>query len=163
MPLNPASLQSAFKRLSTTEKPPDPNTAALKIAQAYQQYTLQGLAGGFPIVSGGPGMATMHLPLVAAFSVLPGAPPMIAQAYVAMVTAYWAGAVVPALPFPGIAAPPAGVAALQAALLPIFSVPNNPVDLYALQVATALDVCTRTVLVTFPQPPPAPPLIFPVV
>lgn len=162
MPLNPAPLQDALRQLSTTGKPADANTAAQKIAQAYQQYAMGATAGGFPLATGGPGMATMQAPLAAALSILPGTAPLVAQGFATMVLSFWGGAVFTAVPFPGIAAPPVATPALIAALTPLFSVPNNPVDLYAAQVAAALDACTRSVLVTIPQVPPAPPLVVPV-
>lgn len=162
MPLNPAILYDALYKLSTSDKPPDALTAASKIAAAYRDYAGQGLALGMPLVAPGPAVATMDLSLGAAFSVLPGLPPVVAAGYGAMVTAYWAGATFSPSPLPGIAAPPIAVPALIATLSALLVVPN-PAEVHALSVATALDVCTRTVLVTFPQPPPAPPLISPVV
>lgn len=162
MPLNPALLQSAFYRLSTTEKPGSPMEAAQKIASAYEQYASTALAGPGLLVAPGPGRAVMEQPLAAAFSVLPGLPPVVAAGYAAMVTSFWAAASFVSPAGPGIAAPPAGVGALIPALTAFFSVPGNPVELYSLQVATVLDACTRTVLVTYVLPPPAPPLIVPV-
>lgn len=162
MPLNPTVLYDALLALSTTDKPPDPFTAASKIAAAYRDYAGQGLALGMSLVAPGPGVATMDASLGSAFSVLPGLPPVVAAGYGVMVTAYWAGATFSPSPLPGIAAPPIALPALIATLSALLAVPNTA-ELHAASVATALDVCTRTVLVTFPQPPPAPPIISPVV
>jgi hypothetical protein len=161
VPLNPLILQDALYRLSTTDKPPDAFTAAARIASAYREYAAGGVALGFPLLLPGPAAVTMDAALGAAFSTLPGVPPTVAAGFVTMVTAFWSGATFAAAP-PGVAAPPTGVAVLQAALTALLVVPN-PAIVYATTVATALDVCTRTVLVTFPQPPPAPPLVGPVV
>lgn len=162
MPLDPSILYNALYALSTTDKPPDSFTAASKIASAYRDYAMGGQALGMPLVAPGPGVASMDASLGAAFSVMPGLPPVVAAGYGAMVTAFWAGAIFAPSPLPGIAAPPIAVPALIATLSALLVVPN-PAELHAMSVATALDVCTRTVLVTFPQPPPAPPLIGPVV
>lgn len=162
MPLNPAQLQDALLRLSTTEKPGSPFEAAQKIAAAYEQYCLGATAAGFPLAIPGPGRATMEAALALAFQMQPGMPPVVAQGYGAMVTLFWGAAVFAAAPFPGVAAPPVAVPALVGSLTGLF-VTQNPAELYASLTATALDACTRSVLVTLPQPPPAPPLIVPVV
>ena len=164
MPLNPAQLQTEILKLSTTNKPQNAAEAANKIAAAYEQYTLTAVAAGFPLLAPGPGRAGMASGLIGAFSTLPGAPPLVAQGFFAMVNLYWLGATFAAVPFPGIvAAPPAGASALIPTLSGLLANPLNPAELYAAQLALALDAATRTVLVTLPQPPPAPPLIVPVV
>lgn len=161
MPLNPVQLQADLYRIATVEKPPDPFTAALKISAAYSSYAAQGIAGGFPFLAPGPGAATMSLSLGSAFSVLPGLPPVVASGFATMLTLFWTGATFVSTVPPGIAAPPIGLPALIPTLTALFSVPNTA-ETYALTLATTLDVCTRTVLVTLPQPPPAPPIVAPV-
>lgn len=162
MALNPGILYDALYRLSTTEKPPDPFTAASKIASAYRDYAMGGQALGMPLVAPGPGVASMDASLGAAFSVMPGLPPVVAAGYATMVLSYWAGAAFAPMPLPGIAAPPIATPALIATLSALLVAPNTA-ETHALAVSTALHVCTLTTLVTFPQPPPAPPLIGPVV
>lgn len=162
MPLNPLQLQNALLRLSTTERPVSGTEAALKLAQAYQQYAAAGSALGFPLATGGPGMAGMAAGLISAFNISPGAPPLVAQGFASMLAAFWGGAVFTGVPFPGIAAPPVATPALLASLTALLSNPANTAPVYAAQMAAALDACTRTVLVSFPQVPPAPPLVGPV-
>lgn len=162
MPLIVAKLQSDILKLSTSDKPASGTDAANAIASAYESYASQGIAAGFPLIAPGPGRATMAAALIAALNTKPGAPPVVAQGFAAMVTLFWSAAqFVSPIP-PGIAAPPAGVGALVPAVTGLLSNSANPAEVYAAQLAAALDACTRTVLVTLPQPPPAPPLIVPV-
>lgn len=162
MPLIVAKLQSDILKIVTTDKPPSGSDAADAFASAYASYAGQGMSAGFPLQTPGPGRAAMAAPLIAAFSMQPGAPPVVAQSFGALVTAYWGAAIFTGVPFPGIAAPPVGVPALIPLVTALLANPNNPADVFAAQLAAALDVCTKTVLVTFPQPPPAPPIIAPV-
>ena len=161
MPLDPSILHNALLKLSTTDKPPDPFTAAVRIASAYREYAGAALAGGFPLATPGTGAATMDLALGSAFAVLPGAPPVVAAGFVSMITLFWTGATFTALPSPGIAAPPIGGPVLLAALSALLVVPSIA-EVYATSVATALHAATLTTSVTFPQPS-GPPLIVPVV
>ncbi len=164
MPLIVAKLQSDILKLSTTDKPASGTDAANALASAYEGYASQALAAGFPLATPGPGRAGMAAALISALNVKPGAPPLVAQGFLTMVTLYWQGAIFSAVPFPGfVPAPPAGAAALVPAISALLSNVQNPAEVYAAQLAAALDAATRTVLVTLPQPPPAPPLIVPVV
>lgn len=162
MALVSAQLQAAFLRFSTTQKPGSASEAANNIASAYEQYALTGMAGAFPLVSPGPGRAAMAGPLIAAFSMSPGVPATVAAAYAAMLTSFWGAAQFVGPSGPGIAAPPVGVGVLIPLVTTILLNTNNTAASYASQMATALDTCTKTVLVTFVLPPPAPPLILPV-
>jgi hypothetical protein len=162
MPLNPETLRSFFYRLSTTEKPSGPAEAAQRIALAYTEYASGAIAAGFPFLAPGPASPTMTAALAAALSMRPGVAPTVAAGYASMVTGFWGGATFVFAPAPGIAAPPVGVGALVAALSGIFSIPNNPAEIYAAQVSLALDACTRTTLVTFVPPLPASPFVSPV-
>lgn len=162
MPLNPVPLQDAILRLSTTERPSSPFEAAQKLASAYEQYCLGATAAGFPLLAPGPGRATMEQALALAFQMQPGMPPVVAQGFGAMVTLFWSAATFAAAPFPGIAAPPVAAPVLIGTMTGLLTVPN-PAEVYAALTAAALDACTRSVLVTLPQVPPAPPLIVPVV
>lgn len=149
--LNPASMQSALLRLSQTARPSDPATAAREFVSAYQSYAAAGQAAGFPLATPGPGAAAMSAPLIAAYSMPLGTPPVVAQAVVAAVVAYWSGAVFAG---GGIAAPPVAAPALLSGVSGLLAAGNNPAEVYAAQMATLLDACTRSVLVTFPGPPP---------
>ena len=161
MALVSASLQAAFLRFSTTQKPGSPTEAANNIASAYEQYALTATAGPGMLVSPGPARAAMAQPLAAAFSMSPGVPATVAAAYAAMLTSFW-GAATFVGPGPGIAAPPIGVGVLIPLVTTILLNTNNTAASYAQQMATALDTCTKTVLVTYTLPPPAPPIIAPV-
>ena len=161
MALDPSILYNALLKLSTTDKPPDPFTAASRIASAYREYAAAGQSLGFPLGLPGPGVAAMDGALGLAFSALPGIPPVVAAGYAAMLTAFWTGAIFTALPFPGVAAPPPGLIVLVPAVSTLLLIPN-PAEVHALTVSTALHVATMTTLVTFPQPS-GPPLVGPVV
>lgn len=161
MALDPTILQNALLQLSTTAKPPDPFTAASRIASAYREYALAGTALGMPLVLPGPGVVTMDLALGSAFAVLPGAPPVVAAGFVSMITLYWTGAIFAGVPLPGVAAPPVLAPAMLPILTALLVVPN-PAEVYATAVATALHTATLSTLVTFPQPS-GPPIIGPVV
>ncbi len=151
MPLNPSVLQNALLKLSTTGKPPDPFTAANRIASAYREYAKAGTALGMPLVLPGPGEVTMDLALGSAFAVLPGAPPVVAAGFASMLTAYWTLATFAPFPAPGIAAPPTGLVVMTPILSALLVVPN-PAEVYAAAVAAALHAATITTLVTFIQP-----------
>lgn len=151
MALDPSILHDALLQLSTTAKPPDPFTAASRIASAYREYALAGTALGMPLVLPGPGVVTMDLALGSAFSVLPGAPPVVAAGFASMLTAYWTLATFAPFPAPGIAAPPTGLVVMTPILSALLVVPN-PAEVYAAAVAAALHAATITTLVTFIQP-----------
>lgn len=162
MPLIPAPLQNALLQMTTTSRPQSASEAADRIATAYEAYTLTALAGGIPLTAPGPGRAAMSQALTAAFSTKPGLPPVVAQGFATMVTSYWVGATFILPPASGVVVtPPPGIAALVPTLSALFANPANPAEVFAAQVALALDVCTRTVLVTLTVPP-APPVIVPV-
>lgn len=161
MPLDPTILHDALLELSTTDKPPDPFTAANRIASAYREYAAAGVSLGFPLATPGPGVVTMDLALGSAFAVLPGAPPVVAAGFGSMIALFWTGAIFAGVPLPGVAAPPPGIAVLIPTLTALLVVPN-PAEVYATAVATALHTATLTTLVTFPQPS-GPPIVGPVV
>lgn len=160
MPLVAATLEADILQLSRNY-PPDAATAANMLVAAFQKYASQAIAAGFPLLSPGPGAAAMATPLIAAYSVKPGLPPVIAQALVAMVTAFWSGALFAFTPAPGIAAPPAAAPALLGVVSGLLA-SSNPAEVYAKNLATALDACSRSVIVTFVPPPPAVPFPAPV-
>jgi hypothetical protein len=161
VPLNPASLKQALSSLGQRGSNPSSRVdGAKKFAEAYDSYakTAVALALGVPFTRTGAETAKMLGPLIPAFLPPTGNPVAVANALAAGVTAYWTGAVFGT----GIAAPPTGGPALAAALQVLLLNPQNPLDLAMGQIAAALDGCTRTVLVTFVQPPPAPPIITPI-
>lgn len=160
MPLIAAALEGDILQLQQNP-PPDPATAANLLALAFQKYALQGLAGGFPLIAPGPGVAAMATPLVAAYTAQPGVPPVVAQAIGAMVASFWSGALFAFAPAPGIAAPPVALPALIGVVSGALAAPN-PAEVYAKILANAIDACSRSVIVTFIPPPPAVPFPAPV-
>jgi hypothetical protein len=161
MPLNPAALKQSLTKLGQKGSTPASRAdGAKKFAEAYDSYakTATALALGVPFTPTGAETAKMLPALIPAFAAPTGNPAVVANAFGAAVTAYWTGAVFGT----GIAAPPTGVAALVPALQTLLLNPQNPLDLAMGQIASALDACTRTVLVTFVQPPPAPPIVSPI-
>jgi hypothetical protein len=148
MPLLPnnlySSLAEAFDRPA-----PDRVTAAQAFADAYDMYTVTGLAAGLPMVY----TTTEKLRMVAALTpayVLPvGDPNTMAQAIAGAITMYWTGVFYGTFP----AVPPTGAAALASTLAPVLANPMNTRETFLTQLTAALDLCTRTVVVTTPAGP----------
>lgn len=161
MPLIPTELQNGLEKLFSDTSEKTKADAAAAFADAFDAYAKQGLAGAFPFKSPGPAAATQKTLLLAAFNA--GNPAVVAQAITAGIVAYWGAALFEFSPAPGIAAPPAGAGALIPALTTVLLNKDNTAASCAAQMATAIDVCCRTVLVTFVPPPPAVPLVLPVV
>ena len=172
--LNPSNLKNAL--LSLNDNPPASRVeAAQAFCSAYDDYAQGGQAIGLggpvsmfvpPAATRSPNYYKMVPLLIPAFVVPTGTPNSFLSALTAGVTAYWGGALfqdkAPVAGRIGIAAPPVAIGALQPSLLPLLSNPQNPANLAATLLAQALDACTRSVLVTFVQVPPVPPIISPV-
>lgn len=155
MPLVPESLQQNLLNLRNIPQP-DRLSAGHSFVNAYDQYALQATASGAPLTYTGTEKERLFGALLPVFVSPVGEPASFAAALAAGITAYWTGALFGI----GVAAPPAGATALQAALLPILANQYNTTESWAAQTAALLDTCTRTVLVTFPG---SPPLVVPVV
>ena len=154
MALNSELLRTRLLALSLTEKPQSGVAAAQAWVDLYSNYAQLGMAGGaFPLIAPGPGKAAALAPLVAAFLMPVGVPAVVAAALGGLVTAYWTGATF-ATPPPGIALPPVGLVAFIPAATALLSNKDNSADAFASQLATLLDTCTRTVIVTVPAPTP---------
>ena len=163
MPLIVTDLQSGLKDLfaDNSNKDKTKADAANEFYEVFQSYAKKGLAGAFPLKAPGPAASTFPSLLTVAFNA--GLAPAVAQAISAGVVAYWSAALFEFTPAPGIAAPPIAAPALIGAATGTLLNTQNTADLCALQLATAIDLCCRSVLVTFINPPPAPPLVLPVV
>lgn len=154
MPLVMVSMQAAFRQLFET-KPRDRFELADKWSTIYDSYASQALtANGGVVIAAGKKQAMQGV-LIATLQIPIGVPAAVAAAWGAGVTAYWGGTpftpgAVPNPPFvlPGVATPPAGTPALIAALTAIY-LKTDSADGFAAAQASALDACTRTVLVAF--------------
>lgn len=160
MPLVKAGMKSDFLALHKN-KPKDRATVAQKWAAAYDKYASMAMTGnGGSVIAAGKKSALEGI-LMGVLTIPVGVPATVAAAWGLGLTAYWGGTpftpgAVPNPPFmlPGVAAPPIGVPALIAALTAIY-LKEDSEDSFADAQATALDTCTKTVLVVFgplPQP-----------
>lgn len=160
MPLVKSGMTSDFRAIFDS-KPKNRAELAQKWAAAYDGYASQASTGnGGSIIAAGKKSALEGV-LLATLSTPIGVPAAVAAAWGSGMLAYWGGTpftpgAVPNPPFtlPGVAAPPLGIAALIAALTAIYSKTDSE-DGFADAQATALDTCTKTVLVVFgplPQP-----------
>lgn len=160
MPLVKASMKSDFRKLFDS-KPKDRQELADKWATAYDSYASLAITGnGGSVIAAGKKSA-LQAALLSVLSIPIGVPAAVAAAWGTGLLAYWGGTpftpgAVPNPPFtlPGVAAPPIGISALIPALTAIYLAKNSEDD-FADQQATALDTCTKTVLVMFgavPQP-----------
>jgi hypothetical protein len=160
MPLVKASMKSDFRALFDT-KPKDRSELADKWATAYDSYASLAITGnGGSVIAAGKKSALQGI-LMGVLSTPVGVPAAVAAAWGTGLLAYWGGTpftpgAVPNPPFtlPGVAAPPLGISALIPALTALYSTSNSEDD-FADQQATALDTCTKTVIVLFgavPQP-----------
>lgn len=146
MALSAAVLEKA---LLATLAPPYGATsadAAARWANAYNTYALSAMAGLYPFVPTGLETGKMLAVLTPAFAVSTGTAATMAAAITGGVSAYWAGAFFA----PAIAAVPLGALALTTGLTATFSRPSNTAPALALELATLLDACTRTVIATNP-------------
>lgn len=162
MALDSAALTDAIKAVydgSADTSPVDGNpdgmpTSAIdagqKLAAAYFEYASGGMFGAsVPTLAG---RDTALAATLGTSLVLPGLPATHAAAWGAGLAAFWA-AVPVAGAQAGATVPPAGGAALVAALTVLFANPANTADTAAAGLATALDVCTKTVVANVAPPP----------
>jgi hypothetical protein len=136
-----------------------PSTGALaakKLALEYDKYCKTAMAPpALPIFTGVEAMS-LEGPLAAVFSGGTGPAPAVAQAWATGIQAYWLAPPVMFVggPVSGVATAmpgaPASIAPITAALTNL----GNTEETFAQQLATALDIATKTVLVTFATPPP---------
>lgn len=142
MPLTPTILQSGIVAAFQGGGPPA--QVASRLSRAYVDYARLGTAGGASPIFTGIERPRLEASLRAALQVpnAPGPLPF-AGAWAIGLTAFWAGVLFPggsATGMPGVAAlPPPVVAALVNQF--------NTVPLAARLLATAIDICTRTLIV----------------
>lgn len=154
-----ATLKSSLVRLGTN-RPPSYVDAAKRFAQAYDSYAKGAMATatGIPFTPTGAESSKFLSAILPAFSNQKGNPAAMASAFSTAIVAYWTGTFFGT----GVVTPPVGAAVLQTALLGVFLNNQNPLDAAMQQIASALDACTRTTIVTFVYPPPAPPIVSPI-
>lgn len=151
MPLVPAVLQAELYRALSPPYPSDGYVASDRLAKAYDVYASTALAGAYPFTPTGAESGRFVAALAPVLSVTPNTGPAVAASISAAVTAYWTGALFGA----GVAAPPLGAPVLLSALTATLSLPSNTTESLVAQLASALDACTRTVVVTVAGPPVA--------
>ena len=145
-----------FTQLFTSGHPQTPVDAAKKMASIYDQYAQLAMAGPSLPAFTGLEKGRLESLLLAALAVpLVGAPPLIAAAWANGMLAYWN---TPPVPFVGPAVAGAvtlavGCLSAIAPLTVVFSNPFNTPESAAVQIASALDIATRTVIVTIAPPP----------
>lgn len=154
MPLIKVTLKNDFRQLFDS-KPKDRAELADKWATAYDSYASLALTGnGGSVIAAGKKQALQGI-LTATLQTPIGVPAAVAAAWGSGLLAYWGGTpftpgAVPNPPFtlPGVAIPPTGIGALIPALTAIYSKTDSE-DGFADAQATALDTCTKTVMVAF--------------
>lgn len=154
MPLVKAGMKSDFRALFDS-KPKDRAELAKKWAAAYDSYAQSAATGnGGSVIAAGKKSA-LEATLLGTLSTPVGVPAAVAAAWGTGLLAYWGGTPftpgsVPNPPFtlPGVAIPPTGIGALIPALTALYSAENSEDD-FADKQATALDTCTKTVMVAF--------------
>lgn len=167
MPLVPTILQNEFLRVFKSTKNNTADSVARDLAGAYESYAQWASAGGiaFPAFTGLERLK-LEKTLLAVMS-FPKTSTSVATATALAngVMAFWqAPPVIFGPATPGVVTMAAGVApAILAPAIPLLSNPSNPTELVALSLATIVDAATRTVLVTLTLPPPASPIVVPLV
>lgn len=158
MPLVVSGLASELAAVFAS-KPPSGAVAAQKIAAAYDNYCKAGLAGGIPPIFTGTEAKRMEGPLAGALASPNGTAAAVGAAFATGVNAYWLTPPVPfaAPPIAGVVTAVPGAAAVAAAVTGALSNLSNTEGSIGAQIAAALDLATKTVLVTFATPPPVPP------
>jgi len=162
MSLSKSGMKSDFEALQDS-KPKDTAELAKKWAAAYDSYASGASTGnGGSVINAGK-KSGLESTLKGALGTpeTPGIPAKVAAGWATGLLAYWGGTPftpgsVPMPPFqlPGVAAPPLGLGALVPALTALYS-KENTASGFADEQASALDDCTKTVLVLFgpvPQP-----------
>jgi hypothetical protein len=154
MALVPAVLESAFAAIPPTT---DPVAAADRFALAYQTYAAAAQAGPTIPIFTGLEQAAFSAALQPVFQIAVGSAAGAAAAFVQAVTTFWMtppvsfGTNPPPVPL-GVVTAFTGAAVLQVALVALFGAMNDTAT-FAAGLAAALDVATRTVVVTITAGP----------
>lgn len=155
MPLVVSTLASELKTIFES-MPTDGALAASKLAGAYDKYCKAALAGGIPPVFTGAEKPALEGFLAGVLASGAGSAAQVAQAWSTGIQAYWVAPPVPfmAPPIAGVVTAMPGAASAVSTITGVLSNMANTEDSAAQGLAAALDVATKTVLVTFTTPPP---------
>jgi len=149
------SIKSVFEDVSQNQK--TSLDAAKGLAGAYNSYASTAMAGVATPIFTGAEEAIMTGTLAAVLTPM-GAAATFAMALQNAILSYW---LAPPVNFigthPGMVTVAPGVLTLGASLTSVLSNPMNTIESAAQQMATLIDVATKTVIVTFFPPPPIPP------
>jgi hypothetical protein len=156
MPLVMATLQAGLAQVFRSQ-PSSPADVARQIATEYDNYCKTAMAApGLPVFTGAEKPAFEGLIFAALSLGENGSAQAVAQSFGDAVNAYW---LLPPVPFvggpaTGVVTAVSGAMAIVAPLAAALGNTNNTEDSIALQIATQLDIATKTVLVTYTTPPP---------
>jgi hypothetical protein len=156
--LDKSSLASGLEAIFK-EQPSSGAQAASKIASKYDAYCKGGQAGpGLPLITPAAKKA-LEGHLAAAMAVPAGDAVAVASAFSTGIMAYWMTPPVPCVggAASGVVTAMPGAGAVVGPLTAAFKNTKNSETAIANQIASALDVATRTVLVTYATPTPTPP------
>jgi len=155
MPLNVATLAKGLAGVFK-DQPDNGALAASKIAQEYDTYCKEAMAGAALPIFTTTEKTRMEGILAGALSSSNGQAAMVAQAFSAAIQSYW---LMPPVqfsggPIMGMVTVMPGAAAVIPAITAGLSNVQNMEDSIGQIIASALDAATKTVLVTFTTPPP---------
>lgn len=155
MPLVVATLASALEAAFASH-PDVAAKAADDMAKAYDDYCKAGLAGGVPPLLTPAGKSALMGMLLSAIASGNGTPAQVGQAWASGIQMYWMSPPVlfTAPPIVGTVTAMPGAAGAAAAITGVLANGQNTPGTAAQGIAAALDVATKTVLVTFTAPPP---------
>lgn len=153
MALNPAGLNSSFQRIAKNPGE-DKNDIADRWSKAYDDYAKTAQAGALLPQFTGTEVVRLRGIILTAISAPVPVPAVFANAWATGIASYW---LTPPVPFAGAGTgtPTAfpGQATLPPALISILSAPKPESISTPAAMATAIDVATRTIIVTFAPPP----------
>jgi len=126
------------------------------MATAYDSYCKAALAGGIPPLLTPAAKSALMGMLLGAIESGNGTPAQMGQAWAAGIQMYWMSPPIlfTAPPIVGTVTAMPGAASVPGAISGVLSNPLNTAATAAQGIAAALDVATKTVLVTFTAPPP---------
>jgi len=149
MPLPPVSLLAAQILSVFASNPVTPAQAAQKIAQKYQEHVASVTAGAaLPVFTGTEG-SRFSAALAPAFAAQGGAAAKAAGGFVQGMTGFWLAVPIIFSDGVNVGSPTVipGLSSLQSSLVLCFQNTTNTAKSSADQIAAALDVATRTILV----------------
>lgn len=156
MPLVVATLSTQLASVFKS-RPSSGVEAAQKIADAYDAYCKTAVAApGVPVFTGAEKMNFFGILSPALASADAGDPNVVAQAFSDALMAYWMSPPVMFVggPASGMVTVVSGYSAIVTPIAVALKNTSNTEDSTGMQIATQLDIATKTVLVTYTTPPP---------